>query len=167
MPSQLGEAIALIILVLAAVYGNNKGLAYMLYQVVSAGIRFALTVILFVAVLPLVSVNFAGKEGIIFIIVLAIANGVLRMLASLLKLIDKIPVVSFLNRSGGVLLGIVYGMVVIWICLVIIGLFKNVEYAKPLIEMIKGSNILMQVQGFNPLAIVMTNFDFSVLTKGK
>ena len=81
----------------------------------------------------------------------------------MLKVIDHIPVVKEVNKAGGALLGLVFGMLLVWVALFVIGTFQEAEWCREAAGYVRQSDILMALQKCNPLPAILNNFDFPTL----
>lgn len=163
MEARIAELVALGIVALCAVQGGYQGLVMKVYSLVRLVLLLVVTIVLVPLILPLIPVSVTGREGIALVVALIVVAVALGVLADLLKIIDHIPVVSTVNKLGGALLGVVLGMLIVWVVLLLIGAFQDVEWCRQVSGYIRQSPILMEIQRFNPLPNIMKNFNFPIL----
>lgn len=66
----------------------------------------------------------------------------LRIFSLALNIISKLPVINALNRTGGLLVGLAQGIVIVWILFIVITASTSTELGKLALESIKSSKIL-------------------------
>ena len=163
MEARIAELAALIIILLCIGQGWHRGLLMKVYSLVRFILVLVAAIILVPIILPFFLDGLIGKEGIAFVIALIVAAILLHYLAKVLKLVEKIPVVSTINRFGGAVLGAIYGIIAVWVLLFLIGSFQEVPWCHKMIEYIRESEVLMSVYQFNPLAYIMKHFNFPTI----
>ena len=92
-----------------------------------------------------------------------IASIVIGMIAKFLHVVEKLPVVSTLNKAGGAVLGLVLGVAVLWILLLLIGAFQDNGWCGQIADMVKKSSWLMKLNDSNPLAQLIKGYGFPSL----
>lgn len=163
MEARIAELAALIIILLCIGQGWYRGLLMKVYSLVRFVLLLVATIILVPIILPMFPSDLAGKEGIAFVIALIVAALLLHYLAKVLKLVEKIPIVSTVNKFGGAVLGGIFGIITIWLLLFLVSSFQEIPWCQKITEYIRGSELLMSIYQFNPLAYIMKHFNFPTL----
>lgn len=163
MEARIAELIALAIILLSVFEGAARGLVLKVYSIVRFVLILVVTMILVPLILPMIPPTMAAREGIAFIVALIVAGVALSVVASLLKIIDHIPVVSTVNKIGGALVGLAMGLILVWVALLVIGAFQGEPWCQTVAGYVRQSPVLMMIQNFNPLPAILKNFNFPVI----
>ena len=163
MNTKLLELIALVLLLLCVLDGIHKGLVMKVFSLVRIVVILALTVILVPLLLPMMAKDNVAGSGIAYLAALIVALIVVQLIAHVLNLIDRIPVVKTVNRLGGAILGACIGIVLIWVALALIGAFQNVSWCREISACAKESEALRVVQRLDPMTDVLKHIEFPVL----
>lgn len=151
--------IVFIIFILAAVHGYKKGMT----KEISGLISWVVTLFVMSLVIMLYT-SFRANEGknmvltIVILLLVALVNGIIRLFLKPIKLVAKLPVLKFLDRVLGVVIGIAEGFLIVWLMYVLneSGLFGQFG------EMITADTIRSQILSFiyeyNYLARVAAGF---------
>ena len=75
------------------------------YHIVRFILRLILSLILLPLILPALPESVTARQGVAFLAAWIIASIVIGMIAKLLHVVEKLPVVSTLNKAGGAVLG--------------------------------------------------------------
>ena len=92
-----------------------------------------------------------------FIVVFIVVNIAIRILAVLLDIISKLPVLNTLNKTGGAVIGFLQGMLVIWLLCIVLMAFSSTELAKDVYAQINASKILTYIYDNNLLLETVIN----------
>jgi len=98
--------------------------------------------------------NMATKV-ISYSISLIIAAIVIRVLVLVTGFVTKLPVLSGLNRLAGLLLGLLRGVIILWILGLVVTVCSGFEWAAPVLGMIKESAWLTFLYKNNLLALLL------------
>ena len=151
--------IVFIIFISAAVHGYKKGMT----KEISGLISWVVTLFVMSLVIMLYT-SFRANEGknmvltIVILLLVALVNGIIRLFLKPIKLVAKLPVLKFLDRVLGVVIGIAEGFLIVWLMFVLneSGLFGQFG------EMITADTIRSQILSFiyeyNYLARVAAGF---------
>lgn len=164
MTTKLLEIIALVILLLCVLDGLHRGLVMQVFSLVRIVLILVLTVVLVPLILPMITEENAARNGIAYIAALVVALVAVSVVAHLLRIVERIPVVKTVNRLGGGILGACIGIVLIWVALAVIGAFQDAEWCREIAACAKGSDILRTIQRFDPMMYVLKHFDFPSIT---
>ena len=72
----------------------------------------------------------AAVNGVSFLVSLLLATLLIRMLAYALDIIARLPIINGINKSAGALVGVVKGILFIWIILMVLTIFCNTEIGR-------------------------------------
>lgn len=90
--------------------------------------------------------NLSLPEGLVnvvtYVIVFLAIHLALIILAHALDIISKLPVLNSLNKTGGAVLGLVQGFLLIWILCIILTVFAGTEFGAKALAEINASPIL-------------------------
>lgn len=139
------ELIALAIIVLGIVAGAARGLLLTLYSLVKIILMIALAVVIYPVAKVVIPSNSGWEAGTAALIALLIAVVALGLVARLLRLVDKIPVIHGLNKLGGAVLGGVLGAVVVIVALIVICMSRQAEWCQEIYLGVEQSRLLMSV----------------------
>ena len=68
-----------------------------------------------------------------------------------LHIVDRIPVLKTINRLAGALVGMIFGVLAVWVALVLISSFTEVEWCRNITNYVKESPALTWLLHFNPM----------------
>ena len=92
------------------------------------------------------------KEGVALLVALILALVLLSVIAKVLHIVDRIPVLKTINRVAGALVGMIFGVIAVWVALVLISSFTEVEWCKNVTHYVKESPALTWLLHFNPMS---------------
>ena len=93
-----------------------------------------------------------------FLITYILATIVVRVLMYILGIIGDLPVLGGVNRLAGAVLGLVIGLLVVWVLFIFITLFYEWPLSKMLLENLKESPFLQTLYDSNILLKMITKF---------
>lgn len=161
--ARIAELAAVLLILLCAVQGWHRGFVMKIYTLIRLVLLLVLTMILVPVILPFFPAHIAGKEGFSFVVSFLAAAVLLHIFAKLLKIVDKIPIVGTVNKLGGAILGVVLGILFIWLLLFLAGSFQEIPWCYRITSSIRESEVLMMLYQFNPFTYFMKYFDFPTL----
>ena len=102
---------------------------------------------------------FAGMaiNIIAMVLVFIIVRLILGFLASFLDIVGRLPVIRHFNRGGGLIVGILQGVIVIWIGLALMNLFFLDPTTPELVRLLEESLIAGWVYEHNPIMGILAN----------
>ena len=163
MSTPILEITALAIFILCVLEGAHKGLLMKIFSLVRFVLILVMTIVLVPIVQSMVSQDNVAKDGIAYIAAVVVAAIVVNVVANVLKIVDKIPIVKTVNRLGGAILGGCMGVILIWVALAVMGAFQHVEWCQHISNAAKESVILYQIQRFDPMVYILKQIDFPTL----
>lgn len=84
----------------------------------------------------------AAVNGASFLVSLLLATLLIRMLAYALDIIARLPIINGINKSAGALVGVVKGVLFIWIILMVLTIFCNTEIGRQGLELVERDDLL-------------------------
>lgn len=91
-------------------------------------------------------------KSISYVISVLAAYLLIRIGLLVADVIGAIPVLSMLNRVAGLLLGLVRGVVILWLLGLVVAMCAGFEGMAPVLDMVRESGILLFLYRNNPLA---------------
>lgn len=98
------------------------------------------------------------SDIIAFLITFIFVTIALRIIMKVLGIIDKIPVIGGMNRLAGGAIGLVIGLLIVWIVLIVVTLLYNTPIGMKCFEYIAESPILTRLYEGNILMNNITKF---------
>lgn len=92
-----------------------------------------------------------------FILAFIIVNICLSLILNALDLISKLPIINGLNKSAGFVIGLLHGLVIVWVLCILLTCFGGTEWGKHIYMLISESRFLTTVYDNNLLLNVITN----------
>lgn len=97
-------------------------------------------------------------NSIAFIILFVVIVVAIRTAVMLLDIISKLPILNFLNKSGGAVCGLLEALLVVWIVCIIVTAFGTMEWARIVLEEIDNNVFLSFIYSNNILERVLTDW---------
>ncbi|MCR4606025.1 MAG: CvpA family protein [Eubacterium sp.] len=144
------EIIALVILILSVVDGWHRGFLRKLYGLVKFIVLIILTIVLAIGFWYVLPLDPGTREGVAFLLALIVSAVALGLIEHILKIVDKIPVLKTINRIGGALVGLVLGVITVWVAILVIGYLSEVAWCRSVSEAVSQSFVLSKLQMFTP-----------------
>lgn len=96
-------------------------------------------------------------NAIAFIVTFIVMVILLAILCKVLNLISKLPILNELNKTAGLLVGLLQGFIIIWIFFIIITVFSATSFGGSLFEMINDNKVLTIIYDNNLLLKLITD----------
>jgi len=102
---------------------------------------------------------FAGMaiNIIAMVLVFIIVRLILGFLAGLLDIVGRLPVIRTFNRGGGLILGLIQGVIIVWLGLALINLFFLNPTTPELIRLLDESLLAGWIYEYNPIMTMLAN----------
>ena len=94
-------------------------------------------------------------NGISFFIAMAIATIVLHLISQIFRIVSRIPVLRGVNRYFGMVIGAIYGILIIWIGFYMIAICGNSEIGMQLLSYIYENTFLTYLYENNLIIFIM------------
>ncbi|WP_177214792.1 CvpA family protein [Anaeromicropila populeti] len=101
--------------------------------------------------------TYAIINCITYSIVFGIVMLALQIIASMLNIVSKLPVVHSINKAGGAAVGAVRGFAIIWVMCIVLTIFSSTETGKIIFNQINSSAFLSFIYNNNLLAKTVIN----------
>lgn len=92
---------------------------------------------------------------VVFILLFLIINAILRLIINLLDVVSRLPVINLINRTGGGILGLAEGILILWVVLLIVDLVASSGQNVALLQTIKENQILNWIYEKNILTSLL------------
>lgn len=96
-------------------------------------------------------------KAISFVLLFMVTLILVRVLASALDIVSKLPVLNSLNKLGGVAVGLLHGLVVLWVLCVVLTIYSGTGVGKMVFEAIDDSVVLSLIYNNNLLLYFVVN----------
>lgn len=90
-------------------------------------------------------------SSVVFIIIFAIVIVILGVAISMLDIVAHLPIIASANRGAGLVAGLIYGVVVVWICMIVLTAMSSTNLANDILLVIGRNKILSTIYDINPL----------------
>ncbi len=161
---QVLQIILFAIIICCMMIGANRGLFLGIFCAVRGVLIAAATL----GVAPVItdvlpkSITVA-RQGIGYVIALVVSAIVINLLARIIKFTNDAPVVGGMNRLGGVLLGAIEGVIIVWCVLAAVGAFQEYTWCANIVASARENAGVMWLQSTNPLRYILETYDFPVI----
>ena len=96
-------------------------------------------------------------NAISFLLVFVLSIIIIKILANTLDLISKLPIINGINKMGGIFIGFLHGMIVLWVLCIALTAFSSTDIGVSMMEYINASRLLTMIYDNNLLLNVVTN----------
>ena len=148
------EAIAALIVIICAADGWRRGLLLKAFGLVRFIVMIVFTIVLTPIIYHLLRLEPGLKEGVAVLSALVLSVVLVFVISKVLKVVDHIPVLKTVNHFGGAVLGLILGVIAVWVVLLILSAFTEIEWCKNVTEYVNSSPVLSKVVKFNPLDLL-------------
>lgn len=93
----------------------------------------------------------------VYIIIMIIVSIALAVISETLNIISKLPIINGLNRSLGLLAGLLHGFIIVWVGFIFITVLGSTAFGQYLFGQINNSTILSVIYNNNLLLTFITN----------
>lgn len=95
----------------------------------------------------------------VFLVVWIIVRIILSIISVALDLVASLPIISDIDRIGGLLAGLVNGFLVVWIGLLLVTVFANTQLGQILFSQINDSRFLSVLYNYNLILVFISNLE--------
>lgn len=96
-------------------------------------------------------------NGIAYLIAYILSIIILRIISGALDIISKLPLIHGINKVGGLGIGLIHGLLIVWIFFIVITVFSNTSFGEGCFEAINQSSILSIIYDNNILLHYIMN----------
>jgi uncharacterized membrane protein required for colicin V production len=93
----------------------------------------------------------------VFIIVMLLVMIILGIISSALDIISKLPLINGLNKTAGLLVGLLHGIIITWIGFILLTMFSSTNIGKTMFLLINESKFLTMLYDNNLLLRYITD----------
>lgn len=90
-------------------------------------------------------------NAISFIIIFIVLLILLFVISSILNIISKLPIINGLNKTAGLLVGVIQGLIIIWLLCILLTAISGTKSGQAMFEMINQSRFLSSIYDNNLL----------------
>ncbi|HAK58269.1 MAG TPA: hypothetical protein DCP06_04750 [Lachnospiraceae bacterium] len=155
MYTHIIEAIVVIVIILTMIDGWKRGMMLKLYGLIRLMLMIVLTVALTPILYSLIKLEPGLREGVSVLAAFVLSIIVIMVIASVLKIVDRLPVLHTINHIGGALVGLIFGVLTVWVALVIISSLTDIEWCKNVVHYVKASPPLKSLLRFDPIKMLI------------
>ncbi len=88
-------------------------------------------------------------NAIVFLALIIIVGILVRILISVLDIFSKLPIINGINKSIGAIIGLIYGLVIIWIACLVLAACSDKSWAQSLFAQINDNSLLSLIYNNN------------------
>lgn len=103
------------------------------------------------------SVATVALSAIVFLIIFIIATIAISIAISVLDIIAKLPLIKQANRGAGLVAGLVYGVVVVWVAMIVLTALSSTAWASDILLIIGDNKLLSFIYDSNPIMGILAN----------
>ncbi len=96
-------------------------------------------------------------KAITFFVLIIIIYIVVRIVIFMLDFISKLPIINSINKSGGLVVGLVQGLLFVWIGCLIVTAFGDKPWAQEVFTQINANPLLTFIYDNNLITLIITN----------
>lgn len=135
--------IAVLLLATGAVKGFRKGLVEGVVRITSYVIGIIVLIVLVKGIGSLIQGSILNVlMALILLVVIRLLHRIIKLLLDSCRLVSRLPVVKWLDRLGGTLLGIAQMVCLIWALFIMFGYFDILHLNGWILEMVNQSRLL-------------------------
>ena len=93
-----------------------------------------------------------------FFIVMIVIYIILSIIINVLDFVAKLPLISNINKSGGLVIGLAKGLIYVWIACLVLTAFSDKAWAQEAFRQINNNKLLTIIYEYNPIIFLVTKF---------
>ena len=97
-------------------------------------------------------------KALTFFIVMIVIYIILSIIINVLDFVAKLPLISNINKSGGLVIGLVKGLIYVWIACLALTAFSDKAWAQEAFRQINNNKLLTIIYEYNPIIFLVTKF---------
>lgn len=97
-------------------------------------------------------------KAITFFVLIIVIYIIVRIVILVFDFISKLPLINSINKTGGLVVGLVQGLIFIWIACLVVTAFGNKAWAQEVFAQIDANSFLTFIYNNNPIIYVVTKF---------
>ena len=151
--------IVLIVLFLFGVGGLHKGLVESVIDIVSSIVGMVVLVILVKGIGSFMQGSYTNVIlALVLLAVIQVVSKIIRLILNSAKLVSKLPLVSWVDKLSGAILGVVQGIFFFWIIFIILGLFDFAQTNEWIIQQVADNALLTLLYRSNLLVYILVQY---------
>ncbi len=95
-------------------------------------------------------------NAITFLVLIIIVGIIVRILISVLDIFSKLPIINGINKSVGAIIGLVYGLVIVWIACLILTACSDKSWAQSAFAQINDNSFLSFIYNNNMVVWIVS-----------
>ena len=97
-------------------------------------------------------------KALTFFTLIIVIYIIVRIVIVIFDFISKLPIINSINKSGGLVVGLVQGLLIVWIGCLVITAFSDKSWAQEVFRQINDNEFLTFIYDNNPIIYVVTKF---------
>lgn len=97
-------------------------------------------------------------KAITFFVLIIIIYIVVRIVIFMLDFISKLPVINSINKTGGLVVGLLQGLLFVWIACLVVTAFSDKAWAQEVFAQINANPLLTFIYNNNLIIYIVTKF---------
>lgn len=97
-------------------------------------------------------------RAITFFVLIIIIYIVVRIVIFMLDFISKLPVINSINKTGGLVVGLLQGLLIVWIACLVVTAFGDKAWAQEVFAQINANPLLTFIYNNNLIILIVTKF---------
>ncbi len=148
--------IVVLVFVAGAIDGYKKGLVEGIVRIVSTVIGVGVLIILVNGIGDFMEKSYVKVAlALILLMVVNVIHRIIKLILDSLKLIAKLPVVSWLNKAAGLVFGMAQMLFAVWVLLALVIIFQIPEVDAWVYPQIESSQLLTWLYENNSIAHIL------------
>lgn len=143
--------VVILILLVFALIGHRKGITGEIASLVSVALSILGIALIVRVVGSYMKHNMSDiVQAVIIFVMLAFLSQIFNFLFKSLKILAKLPVIHGLDSLGGMLIGMVEGILIVWILFIVIARYDVLGKSEEWLGMIANDPYLSKLSAINP-----------------
>lgn len=92
----------------------------------------------------------------VYLVLLVVLYIIVLVVIHVFDFVAKLPVINEVNKLGGFAIGLLYGLIILWIACLVVTAFANQDWAKSIFEQINNNAILGFIYNNNLITWIVT-----------
>lgn len=145
--------VVIILLALAAARGCKNGLIQEIISVFTFGVLAVVLLLIATGISSYLNKSYMQVILVLMLVVIVgIAMQLTKILFGALKALSKVPVINWINKIGGLVLGLAECVIFVWAALIIMVIFESNSISQYFIHQVSENTFLLFIYEHNYLA---------------
>ncbi len=97
-------------------------------------------------------------SAIVYVVFFVVAMALTSIICMILDVVSRLPVLNRVNKTAGAFIGLLQGLILVWLFMIIVMIFGNTEFAMKVYEDINGNPVLTFLYEKNAIMYFVTSF---------